>query len=268
MKPKEDIKEYWEQRAQENAGSTQATTNDIYLRELEMSAIAKAIESLNLPARSTVLDVGCGDGYTTLKVAEVFPELRFVGIDYSQKMILNAERRLAGKSSDVSARVKFRVGDATGLAAACGEQTFDLAMTDRCLINLPSFETQRKAIAEIAKHVRPGGHYLAIENFLEGQNAMNEMRRSIGLPEIPIRWHNLFFREAEFIEAVVPFFENITFNEFSSSYYFATRVVYSGMCQMRGMTPDYTHEIHKLAVNLPPAGLFSPIRMVLMTHRR
>ncbi len=96
---------------------------------------------------------------------------------------------------------------------------------------------------------------------------MNRLRASVGLPEIPVRWHNLYFNEADFKRLAEPFFEAIEFREFSSSYYFATRVIYSAMCQMRGETPDYRHEIHQLAVKLPWFGQFSPIRMVVMRRK-
>src|SRR5262249_9180307 len=123
------------------------------------------------------------------------------------------------------------------------------------------------AIAQIAKHTRAGGYYVAIENFIEGQERMNEMRRAAGLPNIPINWHNLYFREGEFVSSASRFFGEIVFKDFSSTYYFATRIVYSAMCQLRGEQPDYQHDLHKVAVRLPWIGQFSPIRMVVMRRK-
>jgi ubiquinone/menaquinone biosynthesis C-methylase UbiE len=267
MKAKEEIREYWQQRAQENADSPQATTSDVYLRKLELSTIVETIKSLNVAEGATVLDVGCGDGYTTLDVAASLPGLRFLGVDYSDQMIDNAKRQLATRPDELQKRMTFKVGDATDLTSACGDEKFDVVTSDRCLINLTSLESQRKAIEQIAQHTKPGGHYVAIENFMEGQNNMNQMRASLDLPEIPVRWHNLFFTEPDFVAAAEPFFDEIEFKDFSSSYYFATRVVYSGMCKMRGETPDYEHEIHQLAVKLPWTGQFSPIRMVVLRRK-
>jgi len=268
MKEKEDIQEYWEERAKENADSPQATTNDIYLRKLELATIAEVINSLGVPEGGSVLDVGCGDGYTTLAVAQSLPRLRFLGVDYSANMIENARRHLTTLSNEVQGRLAFKVGDATNLEAACGEEQFDVVTTDRCLINLTSFDSQAQAIAQIAAHTKPGGYYIAIENFVEGQENLNAMRRSVGLPDIPIRWHNLFFTETQFVAAAAAFFDEINFKDFSSSYYFATRVIYSAMCQMRGEQPDYQHEIHQLAVKLRWTGEFSPIRMVALRRKR
>lgn len=260
------IKDYWETRAKENDNSPRATTNDVYLRRLEISTLVETITELALPEDSTVLDVGCGDGYTTLHVAAQLPQLRFLGVDYSENMIHTAQQ--AAAQPDLAARIEFKVGDATNLKAACADQTFAVVTTDRCLINLSSLENQAKAIAEIAEHTRPGGYYLAIENFVEGQDNMNAQRQAVGLPDIPIRWHNFFFKEAEFLAAAEPFFELVRFKDFSSSYYYATRVIYSAMCQMRGEQPDYEHEIHQLAIKLPWAGQYSPIRMAVLQRKQ
>lgn len=263
---KEAIKEYWEERAKQNATTPEATTNDLYLRELEISTLVKTLGGLGLATGGTVLDVGCGDGYTTVAVAEALTELRFTGIDYSENMIAIGRQRISEKPQ-LKDRVTFGVGDATNLSPACGDLTYDAVTSDRCLINLESKEHQGRAIAQVARHTKPGGYYIAIENFSEGQNEMNRLRASVGLPEIPIRWHNLFFDEAEFTRVAESYFEAIEFKDFSSSYYFATRVIYSAMCQMRGETPDYRHEIHQLAVNLPWFGQFSPIRMAVMRRK-
>jgi ubiquinone/menaquinone biosynthesis C-methylase UbiE len=268
MKAKEEIREYWEERAKENADSPQATTNDIYLRKLELATIRDVINSLGVPEGASVLDVGCGDGYTTLAVAESLPGLRFLGVDYSANMIENARRQLTTRSNELQERLAFRVGDATNLEAACGDEQFDVVTSDRCLINLTSFESQAQAIAQIAARTKPGGHYVAIENFVEGQENLNAMRRAVGLPDIPIRWHNLFFTQADFVGAAEPFFDEINFKDFSSAYYFATRVIYSAMCQMRGEEPDYEHEIHQLAIKLPWTGEFSPIRMAVLRRKQ
>lgn len=45
----------------------------------------------------TVLDVGCADGVVTLALAEMFPEIKFVGIDISKKFIEKAKEKATGK---------------------------------------------------------------------------------------------------------------------------------------------------------------------------
>lgn len=261
------IKQYWDERAAAFITDPAATTDDVFLRELEIATLVKTLRRLGPAPGACVLDVGCGNGYSTVHVARAMPELIFLGVDFSERMIMAAERlRIA--SPDVSDRVTFKVANVLELRGAIGEQAFPFVTTDRCLINLDTHEKQALALAEIAACTLPGGHYIAIENFAEGQLAMNEARRAVGLDDIPVRWHNLYFTESEFRRVAERFFESIEFDDFASSYYFATRVVYAGMCKMRGETPDYRHEIHRLAVRLPEAGRFSPIRMSVMRRRR
>ena len=256
------IREYWEQRAAENRQSPTATTSDIHLRRLEIRTLLATIRGLGA-APATLLDAGCGDGYSTVEVARGLPGTRVLGVDYAEAMVESARARLAD-DADLASRVAFRVGDVGALGASCGDERFDVVTTDRVLINLDSEEAQARAIGEIARHVRPGGHYVAIENFLEGQEGMNAARAAVGLPPIPVRWHNRFFTEPQFRAAAAPYFDVVRFEEFSSAYYYATRVIYSAMCRMRGEEPDYDHEIHRLAVDLPPVGQFSPIRLAVL----
>lgn len=258
----EKIRQYWQQRAAESNGDVTATTNDVYLRELEHATVAEALRSFDMPDGATMLDIGCGDGYTTLHVARHLPQLDVTGIDYADAMVDLATQRLAD-APELADRMRFMQGDATNLRAAVGGARFDVAMTTRCLINLETPDAQYATIADIASLLKPGGRYMAVENFMEGQDAMNAARAAVGLPEIPVRWHNLFFCEDEFRQWAGEHFARVTFHDFASAYYYATRVVYSAMCRMRGEEPDYQHEIHQLAPKLPSFGNFSPIRMVI-----
>lgn len=261
----EKIRTYWNDRAKESGGATNATTNDIHQRELEIATTVSTIREL-VPDTTdlNVMDVGCGDGYSTLRVAAELEGAKFLGVDYSESMIENAEQNLE-HFSDLRSRVEFKIGDATKIGDACEGRKFDIISSFRCLINLQSLEDQAHAMAEIFKCLNPGGYYLAIENFVEGNNNLNAARARFGLPEIAVRWHNLFFTEPDFSKAAADAgFELVRIKDFSSSYYLATRVVYSAMCQMRGEKPDYDHEIHRLSVNLPETGQFSPIRMAVL----
>lgn len=260
-----DIKEYWNQRAKQAAESPTATTDDVHLRNLEVRTFVESIQRLNLPDGSTVVDVGCGDGFTTLHVAEQLPKLKFAGVDYSEEMIATAHHRLTDMSGCLGSPVDFRVGDATALEGLFPAGTLDVVLTDRCLINLTSPEAQYDSLSQIHSLLKPGGTHLAIENFTSGQDQLNQTRKALGLKEIPIRWHNLFFNEDDFLAKMRALYSKVEIVNFSSAYYYATRVIYSKFCQMRGETPDYQHEIHQLAVYLPPMGAFSPIKLAILT---
>lgn len=266
MAQREEVKKYWDERARKFLNNQAATTDDVHLRELEIRTIKTRLKSLDVPDESVILDVGCGDGYSTIKVAQGLPNFKFVGIDYSEHMVAIANQRLMDQP-DLKSRISFSIGSVLELDKVSRDLVFDVAISDRCLINLDSAEEQSLAISLIASRIKPAGYYIAIENFVEGQSNMNNARREVGLPEIPVRWHNLYFKEGDFAHYAEPYFDDIVFKDFSSSYYFATRVIYSAMCKMRGEEPDYDHEIHRLAVNLPWVGQFSPVRMVVLRRK-
>ncbi|MEC9071851.1 MAG: hypothetical protein VX938_05700, partial [Myxococcota bacterium] len=99
------------------------------------------------------------------------------------------------------------------------------------------------------------------------QRALNEARARLELPEIPVRWHNRFFVEDEFRTRTAAFFDGLAFDDFASTYYFATRVVYSAICNWEGAPPDYHHPIHQQGHKLPHMGSFSPVRLVSARRR-
>jgi len=258
-----EIREYWDNRAKEHISDLQGTTNDVYLRELEIKTIEDKIRALGLSAGASLIDVGCGDGYSTRRLAKAFPEFNFTGVDYSDSMIANACKQ-RDEDAELKGNVEFKVANVLDLADALGGAKFDVAITMRVLINLPELSQQQTAIRDIANICAHDGHYIAVENFMDGQSNMNELREGLGLPEIPVRWHNRFFEKDDFRKAADGAFKSLEFIDFASSYYYVTRVVYSKLCQIQGTEPLYYHDLYRVAMDLPYQGEFSPIRMVVM----
>jgi SAM-dependent methyltransferase len=248
------IQRYWEQRAASDR-SAQSTTNDVYLRAIEHSVVDEAVVNLE-PKR--VLDVGCGDARTTAQLAAQHRALSFTGFDYSDSMIANARAVVAllGLTN-----LSLRVADAT---KDLGDQDVDFIYTTRCLINVPTWELQQVALDRILAALSPGGHYLMIENFLEGHRLFNELRQKFDLPEISIRNHNCFFERDRLVSAIDGRFSLVSEQNISSSYYVATRIVYSRICKDTGVEPDYFDAHHKYAAMLPFFGEYGPVRALLL----
>jgi len=260
MKSADEVRAYWDHRAEEERGKPQATTNDVWLRELEVKTFEREIAAASgIPG--SVLDIGCGDGSTVLRLARTMPDRTFYGLDYSANMIELAMTALDAEEDDVRSRVEFGVGDATQLGDSIGDRRFDVVTSDRCLINLTTADAQYGAIESIAGVLNDGGTYLAVENFVDGQNALNLAREALGLPPIAIRWHNLFFDESVFVKECRQWFSSVELVDFSSTYYLVTRVAYSALCMAEGSEPDYEHPLHQIATELPATGSFSPIKL-------
>jgi ubiquinone/menaquinone biosynthesis C-methylase UbiE len=257
----DDIKEYWDVRAK-TAPVGSKTTNDVFLRKLEAAVVTDEIRKFQPSLDAKVLDVGCGDGQTLFALASEFPSLKFHGIDFSSEMISSARGALAMQAEGLKQRINFALGDVRNLDTALERQQFSVIISNRCLINLNTADEQYHALRQIAAHLTAGGLYLGTENFIGGQNELNQLRRTMNLPEIAVRWHNVFFEESEFMAKAREIFQIAELINFSSAYYYVTRVVYSALCHLQGEQPDYEHPIHKVAMNLPSFGNFSPVKLI------
>ena len=255
-----DIRQYWDERARAAAGEPSATTNDVYLRNLESTVLLNELQSILGDRSVLILDVGCGDGKTTLDLATHFPRASFLGIDFSSEMIASAKNN----ASQLRTRsdVRFEVGDARAVNDVIGKCKFDVILTSRCLINIVDRKQQWLVLKQFSDALAPDGLYFGTENFSGGQDNLNALRRSLELPEIEIRWHNLYFDEVEFLTHARKLFRSVELINFSSTYYFITRCVYSALCKQENEPTDYKHPIHKVAIRVPPFGDFSPIKLI------
>jgi len=252
----DEIQSYWEGRAAADP-SAQSTTQDVYLREIELRVLIERIERMK-PA--LVADIGCGDGRTTIGIARKFPGLKFSGFDYSSAMVENARANLVTQGL---ANVVFVCQDIRNPLTDC----FDLAYTNRCLINLPDWELQRLALRNIHQALHLGGHYLMIENFMEGHENFNRLRREFGLSEIAVRDHNLFFERNRLLLDIDGLFSVEEEVNISSTYYMVSRVVYSRICADSGVQPDYFNAHHRYAASLPFSGEFGPVRLLVLKKK-
>jgi SAM-dependent methyltransferase len=107
-----------------------------------------------LPGAPDILDVGCGTGEFTAKLAAVFPRATIVGVDIIEPHLELARRRCAAFGD----RVRFERGDAYALAF--GPRSFDLVVNRHMLQAVPEPE---RILAELVRVARPGGvlHVLA-----------------------------------------------------------------------------------------------------------
>lgn len=182
------VRSFWDGRASDpSLDQAQVTHPDIWQRWLEIEAVRRYLRS-----GDRVIDIGCGSGYATKKFSDHVASV--TGVDFSPGMI---ERATADK--DVPANAQFATCDVLQLAA---QQfgTFDVAITMRCLINLPDWEAQQRALANIASIVKPGGRYIFVEGFKDGRDNLNRMRTRMGLEAMPVVWHNVDFERDRTLE--------------------------------------------------------------------
>ncbi len=115
-----------------------------------------------------VLEIGCGTGQLTAQLGANCAE--WVATDFSPKMVGQTRKRLHSVDN-----ITFRTEDATSLTCADGE--FEVVVIANVLHIIPE---PAKALAEIARVLRPGGLLIAPTFIYDG----HENRRQLQLMQL------------------------------------------------------------------------------------
>lgn len=107
-----------------------------------------------LPERARILDLGCGTGEISARLADAFPAASVLGVDILDMHIEYA----AARYGQLAPRLDFRTGD--GYALDLPDGHFDLVVCRHLLQSVPEPE---RIVAELQRVLKPGGrlHLLA-----------------------------------------------------------------------------------------------------------
>jgi SAM-dependent methyltransferase len=104
-----------------------------------------------------VLDLGCGTGEITARLAEMYPEATFVGVDLEEPHLDKARARCAA----FGGRVRFEVADAQALPY--DDAAFDYVV---CRHVLQAVADASRVLAEILRVLKPAGRmHLLCEDY-------------------------------------------------------------------------------------------------------
>jgi len=228
MDLQQQIHEYWED------------PDTISLIDTNLRKLEEGVVNIYLEPNQEIIDIGCGDASSTLVYATQVKHC--VGLERSEYLLGQAQKNL-DKSG--LANTVFITGDIAYLEQ--WRDTFNLAITQRVLINLTSWELQKQAIQNVRSVLRPGGIYIMIENTYEGHDAMNTLRAAVGLGKISKHWHNLYFHHEKLMDFLLSRFCLIRHHTFDL-YYLLTRVYLNMFASFEGYGKDATKDsIFKIA---------------------
>jgi ubiquinone/menaquinone biosynthesis C-methylase UbiE len=102
-----------------------------------------------------LIELGCGPGFYSCKLAERFPEIQIVGIDQSPKQLAWAreKRNRLGLNN-----CRFKSDNVLELSLE--DESFDVLIASRLFTVLPN---RRRAVAEMFRILRPGGRCFIAE---------------------------------------------------------------------------------------------------------
>jgi SAM-dependent methyltransferase len=233
------IKETWDGRATSTElEGPYVTMADRNQRLLEIEEALRYI-----PPGQVILDVGCGNGYSTAIFAAQAE--RILAIDYSEAMIARAKREYG-----LIPNITFEVQDILSPLPYV-EKTFDVAVAQRCLINLATWENQQKAIEHIARVIKPGGYFVMQEGTRQGREGLNRLREKMGLPRMPDVEFNSDLDETRLWPFVERHFEIVEIRRYGL-YDLIARVVHPLL--VAPAQPDYEAKINDVARRIAAAN--------------
>jgi Methyltransferase domain len=107
-----------------------------------------------LTAGAKVADIGCGVGFSTLLMAQAYPQSRFVGFDFHEPSI--AQAREHAVAHGVNERVRFE----TAAAKEIAERDFDLITVFDCLHDMGD---PRGCAAHVKSLMKPDATWMIVE---------------------------------------------------------------------------------------------------------
>jgi ubiquinone/menaquinone biosynthesis C-methylase UbiE len=244
--------QYYGEQAKACGASGNSTMKDNLIRENEIKFIMTCLTGIINTTENKILDIGCGNGYTTEIVSNSFPKSSFIGLDFCDDLLNIAKSRSIPNC-------QFQKGDVRKLDFE--DNSFDIIYTERCLINIRDWEEQKKALNEIKRVLKPHGVFIMIECFLDGYNAYNQARTEMDLSEIKLPDVNLFFDKEKVMEEMQKSFILIKIKgapwNFLSSHYFITRVFHPSIVDKFTFNSEF---VKFFSEALQPVGNYSPIQ--------
>ncbi|MCX5848357.1 MAG: class I SAM-dependent methyltransferase [Deltaproteobacteria bacterium] len=119
---------------------------------------------INVSEVKSVLELGCGKGFNSIFLAKKFPEIKFSGIDITDKHLKIAKR----KSHHIE-NLKFTYGDFHKLDFEDSSFDFIFALESICYAN-----DSRQVLSEIFRVLKNGGQFVLYDGF-----------RQIGFESLP-----------------------------------------------------------------------------------
>jgi SAM-dependent methyltransferase len=119
------------------------------------------LQQVRMSKNATILDVGCGGGRTVQKLAELAPEGKVVGLDYSAASV--AVSRATNADSIAAGRVRIEEGSIA--AVPFPDCTFDVVTAVETHYYWPDLPAN---VREILRVLRPGGTFALIAETYRG----------------------------------------------------------------------------------------------------
>lgn len=252
MEYRDLIKKHYQKEAKEKQLSLSCTMADLNTRRLEIENIISYLKD-----GERCLEVGCGNGIASIAISKN-KKLDLTCIDFSSEMIALAKKQ---SIKEIQGKIRFEKQDILEFKT---KNYFDTVFTERCIINLLKWSEQKKALKNMAGALKKGGKLILLEAFSDGLEELNRARQEVGLEKIKPTYHNLHLNKESVIRYLAEQgLEFIAENNFLSSYYFGSRVIYPAIAKANKKEIKYNSSFVNFFSFLPPCGNYSHIKTLV-----
>lgn len=146
-------------------------------------------------SKGNILDIGCGNGALSIKLAQKFKDCELTSIDYWGKEWEFAKEQCEknSKAEGVYNRIKFKKGDAANLEFA--DEYFEAVVSNFVFHEVKSQKDKRLVVKEALRVLKKGGSFAFHDLFLEEKlygnldDFINELKKE-GITEVKVAYSN------------------------------------------------------------------------------
>lgn len=163
-------------------------------RDVQSKIWEIVVSNLDWTGQGKALDIGCGNGALTIKLAKKFTNARIIGIDFWGERWDYSKNSCEtnAKAEGVEGRVEFQKASASKLPFK--DEYFDAIVSNFCFHEVSDAKDKREVIREALRVLRKGGVFAFQDLFL--------LRKVYGKPdELVATIKSWGFTEVEFIDA-------------------------------------------------------------------
>jgi ubiquinone/menaquinone biosynthesis C-methylase UbiE len=258
----QQIRDFWARQVAEHGHSPSVSWSDHWAIEMEIRELLR-----HLNHGDDVLDVGCGNGYSTVQLASQKP-IKIRGLDYLPEMIDQARTRAKSLPLSMPGNVDFNVGSIMAIPEPSG--VYDKVVVVRVVINLGEWRNQLTALHECARVLKPGGVLLLSEATIQGWSKLNDLRREWDLPDIPVPSFNTYLDEEKVIDFMAAELELVELVNFASTYFVGTRLLKPLLVRALGGQMDPANpntEWNRWFSTLPACGDYGTQKLFVFRKR-